>query len=82
MRSNVDFYVPYIVVRLVRNTLLCLIIKVYGNDCPRNEGTLSIKSTKASGDTTGDVMAGILSVSVMEQVEFNCTTPLQSLKSN
>jgi len=50
---------------LVRNTLLGLIINVYCNVCPSDEGTSSITDTKAFGDTLG-IVYDMLSVSVME----------------
>ena len=69
-----------IVVSLVRNTPLGLIINAYCNGCPRDEGTWSILDTKASGNTIGNVIDDMLSVRVIELVNFDITTSLPSFK--
>ena len=59
-------YLICIVVSMVRDTLLGLIINVYCNECPRDEGNWYITDFKASANTMGNLMNDMLSVSVME----------------
>ena len=50
--------------------LLGLIIKVYCNDCPRDEVTWGITDTKASGDTMGNVMADMLTLASLQTCSY------------